>query len=103
MKYLTWCVYFPEGQNEGYTPERIIKERGYWAEGAFDISDFTSVAYTSDDADLSDLQDFNVQVITKEQALEYAQQIAITGLNPYFDLENKIIFPLPSGLLEQSL
>ncbi len=103
MKYVTWSVYFPEGQNEGYTPESIIEGRGYWAEGAFDISNFTSVAYTSDDADLSNLQDFNVQVITQEQALEYAQQIAIPNLNPYLNIEGKIIFPLPPALLEQPL
>lgn len=101
MKYVTWTVYFPEGQNEGYTPERIIEERGYWADGAFDIANFTSVAYTSDDADLSGLEDFNVQLITKEQAMQYAQQIAIPNLNPYFDEDGKIVFPLPPALEPQ--
>ena len=100
MKYLTWSVFFPEGQNEGYTPERIIHQRGYWAEGAFDIGNYVSVAYASDSADLSGLQDFNVEVITQEQALEYAQQIAIPNLNPYFNIEGRIIFPLPPALLE---
>ena len=98
MKYVTWTVYFPEGQNEGYTPERIIEERGGWSQGAFDISDFTSVAYVSDDVSLSGLENFNVQVITKEQAMNYAQQISIPNLNPYFNNDGIIIFPLPPAV-----
>jgi hypothetical protein len=99
MRYALWTVFFPAGSTEGHTPESIIKERGGWAEGAFDISDFTSVAYISDNADLTGLEDFQVEEITEQEALDYAYTIEIPNCVPYLDITGKIIFPLPSLLI----
>jgi hypothetical protein len=72
MKYAIWEVYFAADSNEGSTPDPIIRERGYDATGLFHISTFTILGCVSDDADLSNLDDYKVQEITNDKALEIA-------------------------------
>jgi hypothetical protein len=75
MKYVKWSAFFEPEATEGYTPEVIIRTRGGWAEGGFSITTFDIVGYTSDDADLSGLEDYKVQEITQAEALAIAQAI----------------------------
>ena len=75
MKYVKWSVFFEPNTVEGYTPETIIRTRGGWAEGGFSITAFEIIGYTSDDADLSGLENYNVEEITQEAALTIAQAI----------------------------
>jgi hypothetical protein len=73
MKYVKWSVFFEPNATEGYTPEVIIRARGGWAEGGFFVAPFDIIGYTSDDADLSGLEDYKVQEITQAEALAAAQ------------------------------
>jgi hypothetical protein len=71
MKYATWKVYFPANSNEGYTPEPIIRERGGTAEGAVETSDLI-VGYISNNADLTNLEQYEATEITQQEALDLA-------------------------------
>jgi hypothetical protein len=92
MKYVKWSVFFEPNATEGYTPEVIIRTRGGWAEGGFSIATFDIIGYTSDDADLSGLEDYKVQEITQAEALSAAQAI-----NPecFLGEDGKINAPVP--------
>ena len=92
MRYATWKVYFPANSNEGYTPEPIIRERGGTAEGAIETNDLI-VGYISDNADLSNLEQYEINEITQQQALDLAIQF-----NPgcYMGDDGKINYPKPS-------
>lgn len=72
MKYLTWKVYFAENSNEGLTPEGIIRSRGYVADGLLQITDFVILGVVSDDADISNLDEFSINELSKEEALAIA-------------------------------
>lgn len=72
MKYLTWKVYFPENSSEGLTPEGIIRSRGHYADGLFQITDFVILGAVSDNADISNLNEFEIKEISKEEALNIA-------------------------------
>lgn len=92
MRYATWKVYFPAGSNEGYTPEPIIRERGGTAEGAIGTNNLM-VGYISDNADLSNLEQYEAIEITQQQALDLAIEF-----NPNCSMGNdgRINFPKPS-------
>ena len=75
MKYVKWSVFFEPNAIEGYTPETIIRTRGGWAEGGLSITTFDIIGYTSDDADITGLEKYNVEEITQEEALAAAQAI----------------------------
>jgi hypothetical protein len=92
MKYATWKVYFPANSNEGYTPEPIIRERGGTAEGAVETSDLI-VGYISNNADLTNLEQYEATEITQQEALDLAIQF-----NPacYMGDNGKINFPKPT-------
>jgi hypothetical protein len=79
MKYATWEVYFPADSNEGSTPDPIIRERGYEAGGLFHIEPFKILGIVSDNADVSNLDNYKIQEITKEQALEIAITLNATA------------------------
>lgn len=91
MKYATWKVYFPANSNEGYTPEPIIRERGGTAEGAIGTNDLI-VGYISDNADLTNLEQYEVVEITKQQALNLT-----IGFNANCSMgdDGRINFPKP--------
>lgn len=91
MKYVKWSVFFEPNAKEGHTPESIIRARGGFAQGGFSIASFDIIGYTSDDADLSGLEDYKVEEITQEEALAIS-----VGINPACTLgENgEINFPV---------
>lgn len=91
MKYATWKVYFPVNSNEGYTPEIIIRERGGTAEGAVETNGLI-VGYISNNADLTNLEQYEATKITQQEALDLAIQF-----NPacYMGDDGKINFPKP--------
>lgn len=91
MRYATWKVYFPVNSKEGYTPEPIIRERGGTAEGAVEINDLI-VGYISNNADLTNLEQYEATHITRQEALDLALQF-----NPacYMGDDGKINFPKP--------
>lgn len=95
MKYLKWTIYFPEGSNEGTTPEDIIREKNGWAEGAIALSNNEIIGYASDESDLSGLSNYDLQELTQEEALDLAQTI-----NPSFYLadDGKIGSPTPLAI-----
>ena len=92
MKYATWKVYFPVNSNEGYTPEPIIRERGGTAEGVIGTNNLM-VGYISDNADLSNLEQYEAIEITQQQALNLAIEF-----NPNCSMGNdgRINFPKPT-------
>jgi len=92
MRYATWKVYFPANSAEGYTPEPIIRERGGTAEGGLGTNDLI-IGYVSDNANLTNLEPYEVKEITQQQALNLAIQF-----NPSCSMGNdgKINFPKPS-------
>lgn len=69
MKFATWKVYFPNESNEGITPESIIRERGYVANGLIHIEPFKILVVISDDADTSGLSNYEFTEIAKEDAM----------------------------------
>jgi hypothetical protein len=93
MKYVKWSVFTNPGSSEGFTPETIIRERGGWAEGALFIADKDLIGYVSDNADLTNLEDYKVSEITQAKALALAQ-----GVNPncILDGNGKIHSPVPT-------
>lgn len=75
MNYAKWIVYFPEGTKEGLTPESILKSKGFEAVGLFQLLDKSIVGKISNNADLSNLENYQIEIITEEQALVLAQSI----------------------------
>lgn len=73
MKYAIWKVSFTNGQNNGTTPDSIIRERGGQAQGMFEHGLHTIVGMYSEDADVSSLEEWFFQTITAEEALEIAK------------------------------
>lgn len=92
MRYATWKVYFPANSTEGYTPEPIIRERGGTAEGALGTNNLM-VGYISDNANLTNLELYEVKEITQQQALDLAIQF---NPNCFMGNDGKINFPKPS-------
>jgi hypothetical protein len=89
MKYAIWEVYFPNESDLGSTPDPIIRERGYEASGLFHIEPFKILGCISDDADISNLADYQIKEITKEQALEIALTLNQTA---YLDDNGDLLF-----------
>ena len=89
MKYATWKIYFPTNSNEGYTPEPTIRERGGTAEGALANGDLI-IGYISDNADLTNLEQYEATEITEQQALNLAKQV---NSDCYMDNEGRIKYP----------
>ena len=73
MKYATWTIKRPEGT----TPEPTIREAGGTASGGFIINIDTVVGYLSDNATTTGLSEWNLTVITQQEALGLAR-----ALNP---------------------
>jgi hypothetical protein len=71
MRYATWKVDFSDNPKEGTTPERFVKSGTL--EGYTYVAPFTIMGYVSDDADLSDLEKWEVSEITSEEALAFAK------------------------------
>jgi hypothetical protein len=93
MKYVKWSVYSEPGASEGFTPEPIIRERGGSADGGLFITDTDVIGYVSDDADLTNLEDYNVEEITQTEALALAMAV-----NPdcIIDGNGRIQSPVPT-------
>lgn len=71
MRYATWKIDFSNNSNDGTTPEKFVKSGNL--EGYAYIAPFTVMGYVSDDADLSDLEKWEVTEITLEEALAFAK------------------------------
>lgn len=93
MKYVKWSIYSASNSIEGVTPEPIIRERGFSADGGLFINSKDIIGYVSDDADLSNLEDFNVVEISQTEALALAK-----SLNPdcIIDDNGKLKSPVPT-------
>lgn len=75
MMYAKWEIFFEGDNTEGFSPEDILRGKGFQAEGIFKYADNKIVGTISDDADLENLDQFNIEIITEAQALELAQSI----------------------------
>jgi hypothetical protein len=71
MRYVTWTIKRPEG----VTPELTIRENGSTAEGGMMLTIDTVLGYVSDDANLTNLNEWNVTVKTQQEALALAQAV----------------------------
>jgi hypothetical protein len=71
MRYATWKVNFEDNPKEGTTPERFVKLGNL--DSYIYVAPFTIMGYVSDDADLSDLEKWEVSEITSEEALAFAK------------------------------
>jgi hypothetical protein len=89
MKYLTWKVYFLENSNEGSTPDPIIRSRGYEANGLFHITTNTILGVVSNNADISNLDNYEIKEISKEEALEIALTLNDTA---YLNDNGELLF-----------
>jgi hypothetical protein len=89
MKYLTWSVYFPENSDEGLTPDVIIRERGYEANGLFHIEPFVILGCISDNADITNLDNYKIKELTNQEALELA---LVNDLGASLDDSGKLCF-----------
>lgn len=95
MRYLTYKSVWTNG--EGYLPDSILNEKGYPTSGVVSMGESpndTYVAVTSDDADLSGLEDYEVQEITQAQALELTQTIYPEA---YLTEEGRISWPIKAA------
>jgi len=89
MKYATWKIYFPTNSNEGYTPEPIIRERGGTAEGGL-ATNTLIIGYVSDNADLTNLEQYEATEITQQQALNLAKEF---NADCYLNDNGRINYP----------
>ena len=91
--FAKWKVYFEENNNQGTTPEDFLRSKGYEAVGLFQYDLHKIVGELSDDADIENLEQFEISFITDNEALELAQSID-SGAK----LENGKIFFTPIEL-----
>ena len=89
MRYVTWNVYFPENSDEGSTPDPIIRSRGFDASGLFHITNFIILGAVSNNADISDLDNYEIKEISKEEALEIALTLNDTA---YLNDNGELLF-----------
>ena len=87
MRYATWNVTF--ANNEGTTPEHVIRELGGQAGGAFIVGQWSVCGYLSDDAVVNTAGNWNCVEITQAQALTLAGPTATLSQDGHF------IFPMP--------
>lgn len=98
MRYITWFLSFEPDERYGTGPESTIAERGGSAEGIFFTGTQPSsmiVGKVNDNADISNLDFWQVLEITPAQALAFAQE-TIEGV--VLNENNELIFPLPDFL-----
>jgi hypothetical protein len=78
--YCTWLVAF-EGAY-GYTPDSTLRERGFKAAGVLHLEPFKILGFVQTGADLSDLDAFDIKMISSEEALSMALAVdASASLN----------------------
>lgn len=98
--YATWKLSWKDPKY-GVGPEQEICNRGFSAVGIISDSDVISgtiLGTVSDDADLSDLEEWNVRVLTNEEALEFAQSV---NSDVTLDEEGNLVFPPLQEVLEE--
>lgn len=76
MRYVTYRLYFPTPL-EGYGLDSLLTGRGTYCLNVFYTGGVHDpiLALLADDADLSDVEDYDVTEITQAEALVLAQQI----------------------------
>jgi hypothetical protein len=89
MKYVTWQVYFPENSNEGSTPDPIIRERGFEAGGLFHIEPFVILGCISDNANITNLDNYKIKELTNQEALDLA---LVNDSGAHLDDSGKLCF-----------
>lgn len=90
MRYATWKLNWQSNTRYGTGPEDVIGG----AEGAFYMGDSPHdviVGYVHSAHDLAGLDDWDVQEISGEQALAFAQQIS---QDASMSSEGRIVFPV---------
>ncbi len=94
MRYATWEVNFIDDENNGLTPEPIIRSRGGEAEGLFFSEEKKIVGWFSDNANTDGLENYSFEEITPEFALQLAliiDQSAYINTNGIISFEIKEI------------
>jgi len=69
MKYATWIIKEPEGT----TPEPAIREAGGEASGGVTLNTDLILGYISDDVIAAGLEEWNLTVVSQQEALSLAQ------------------------------
>ena len=75
MRYATWKIDFSKESNYGTGPETQITSGEI--KGGFEISPFFILGYVSDDAIITNLNQWEVTEVTPQEALDFA-----LSLNP---------------------
>lgn len=72
MKYATWKVSFKNSTTEGTSPDPVVSEQGQYIEGILVLDNFITAGYTSDDINVSELEEWDFTEITQDQFLSLA-------------------------------
>jgi hypothetical protein len=73
IDYCTWSVVFDGGY--GITPDSILRERGFESGGILHVEPFKILGYVESNADLSNMEAFNIIMLSSEEALLMALTI----------------------------
>lgn len=71
--YYSWVIVFDADNTEGTTPQDIIRERGYEAQGLFFLESHKILGFIEQEADLSGLEQYEITHIDAQTALSLAQ------------------------------
>lgn len=95
FKYCTWSVIF--NGPYGDTPDRVLRERGFEAGGILHIEPFKILGFVQTSADLSNLDAFNVRVVSSEEALSMALTV---DAGAFLNQDGKLVLtPLTKELI----
>lgn len=99
MNYAKWKIYFAPGATEGFTPEKEIIERGGSLEGVVVLPDNFCLGYISEGVDLTGLDNYEITLLTEEDALALAQ-----AQNPDISLDEngKFVWPIIDWIAQAS-
>lgn len=89
MKYATWKIHFLNNATTGTTPESFIIDRGGSASGVTPVGENRILGLISDEADISNLNEYEINILSTEQAYDL-----LFSIDNRVTLENNVIkFP----------
>lgn len=95
INYYTWSVVFEGGY--GITPDSILRERGFESGGILHIESFKILGCIEPNADFSNMDAFNITLVSSEEALLMA--LAIDAGATLNDQGELVLTPLSKDLI----
>jgi len=80
MKYATWKIHFLNNAATGTTPESFIIDRGGSASGLTPVGEHKILGLISDEADISNLDEYEINILSTQQAY-----------NLLFSIDNRVV------------